>query len=482
MRADFLKTAHRFRRPIGKRAADAQVDPAVEALVYAEQVDALYSKGLIALVVNTINSAVVVAVLWRLIHHGAALAWLLVMNLIVAARIGTWYLHRSSRQRAAQSELWERVWTVGTAMTGAVWGASAFWVYPSGSPIGQDLLVFVIGGMVAGASATMSSRSLCFTAFTVPALALPIIRLLMENDALHSAKALFLVIFGAAMSLIAHTGARTLTESIRLRWKNTNLALDLGAAREQLTKVNRELEQRVADRTRELERAVADRERFVSVVSHELRSPLTSMMLNRRTMGRLLGTTTVSERFLRLFASLSTQMDRMSRLVDDLLDMGRLSADRMRYQLEPVNLAELVRETLAELEPQLEASHLDVAIDVEEGLWGNWDRFRIRQLLVNIVSNALRYGKEPISVSTHRTDSRVSIMIRDAGPGIPPDDLARIFAPFERGKTESRASGLGLGLFIAQQIARAHGGTIRVDSQPGQGAVFTVELPLHQPA
>jgi signal transduction histidine kinase len=291
--------------------------------------------------------------------------------------------------------------------------------------------------------------------------------------------ALLLAVFGVGMALITSLGTRVLTAALRLRLRNGVLVEKLGAAHREVAQANRELEERVALRTHDLTQALQERDNFVTVISHELRAPLTSMMLSGEILKRLLERSSVElPQVAHLTVVLSRQMDRMRHLVDDLLDTSRLSAERMKYHKEPVVLDEVVAETLSELAPQLELAHIQIHPEVDANLRGIWDRFRIRQVLINLISNALKHGGPPISVTGRRRADRAEITVRDHGPGILERHLSRVFEPFERAGASDGTGGLGLGLFIAQRIVRAHGGSIRVESTPGAGAAFVVELPL----
>lgn len=247
--------------------------------------------------------------------------------------------------------------------------------------------------------------------------------------------------------------------------------------RAQLTELNRELEERVAARTRELEQAFADRDNFVSVVSHELRTPLQSMKLARGMLERVLESPAPdADQIRKLLALLARPTDDMQRTVDDLLDVGRLSTERMRYTMVPIDLKSIVVGAVEQMRPLLASARVEFDVQCEEGIWVDWDAHRIGQVLVNLMSNALKYGKPPFVVKARRIDGKAGIVVQDHGKGIRPEDLHRVFSIFERAGADG--AGHGLGLYIADRIVRAHRGTIRVESAPGRGTAFIVELPL----
>ena len=173
------------------------------------------------------------------------------------------------------------------------------------------------------------------------------------------------------------------------------------------------------------------------------------------------------------------QVKRLSQLVDDLLDVSRLTAGRLRLQWEQVDLVELTGELLERFSEQARAAECTLHLHAEGPIVGHWDRMRLEQVLTNLVTNALKYGQgHPVELHLEASRGWASWSIRDHGIGIAPEDLDRIFGRFERAVPTRKYGGLGLGLYISRAIVRAHGGDIRVESWPGQGSVFTAELPL----
>jgi signal transduction histidine kinase len=423
------------------------VDQDLERVVYQERIRVLYAKGLVALIANLVNAAILVVVLWGdSISKARALAWLGAMSSVVAIRLVIWQRHRAADQLKYDALHWQRLWSIGTAVTGAIWGSAAIALFPPDSMLGQQVVLFVLGGMVAGASASMSTYVPAFLAFTVPALAPAVIRLMLEGDRGHLAMALFLFVFGVGMTSVARAGGRALAESVRLR----------------LT--------------------LADRENFMSVVSHELRTPLGAMRLSNDLVGEALRKPTVDvARAQRAADMTARQLERMHRLVDDLLDVNSLSANRMRYDKEPVDLHTIIRDTLDQMAPQLASVRSDIVVTEDAGLRGNWDSHRIEQMLKNLIANALKYGAPPYSLTSRRVGDKAELIVKDSGAGIPQQHLGRVFEIFERLDVGTARAGLGLGLYIAERIVRAHDGSIRAESKPGAGASFIVELPLLEP-
>jgi PAS domain S-box-containing protein len=228
--------------------------------------------------------------------------------------------------------------------------------------------------------------------------------------------------------------------------------------------------------------AVAARDEFLSIASHELRTPLAALRLALQNLWRMLGGAADAAGQRSLEAALR-QAGRLETLVAALLDVSRIQAGRLDLSLEEVDLAGLVRETVAQFEDQLAQAGCAVSVRAPGPVPGRWDRLRLGQVVVNLLSNAMKYGEgKPIEIEVEGDGPRARLSVRDHGIGLGPEAQRRIFQRFVRAASSRNYGGLGLGLYIARRLAEAHGGTLGVRSQPGQGSTFTLELPLCGPA
>jgi signal transduction histidine kinase len=235
----------------------------------------------------------------------------------------------------------------------------------------------------------------------------------------------------------------------------------------------------------EREQALRLRDEFLSVAAHELKTPLTPLHLRLARLARAVeAEPSGALPHARLGEDLGVmrrQVRKLTELINDLLDVNRITAGRLLPgPPEPVDLGQVAREVAARLAPAAReaGSEVQVRVEAPEGAVGLWDRGRIEQVVTNLLTNALTYGNGcPVLVSVSTHDTQAVLRVRDEGIGIAPEHLPRIFERFERAVSESHYGGLGLGLYIARQIVEAHGGRIHVDSKPGEGATFTVELP-----
>jgi signal transduction histidine kinase len=232
----------------------------------------------------------------------------------------------------------------------------------------------------------------------------------------------------------------------------------------------------------QLQEAVRLRDEFLSVASHELNTPMAALMLSLEGLGtpdpdlRLDG-----EGMIEVAKLAERQGKRLTKLITDLLDVTRLSRGALDLHCEEVDLAALVGEVVARYRPELERAGCALSLQLAPVL-GEWDPMRLDQVVLNLLANAAKFGaRKPIEVTVARAGDYARMTVCDHGIGVDPAQQQRIFQRFERGVSSHSYGGLGLGLYICQRIVESHKGTIGVDSRPGQGATFTVQLPLRQP-
>jgi signal transduction histidine kinase len=228
---------------------------------------------------------------------------------------------------------------------------------------------------------------------------------------------------------------------------------------------------------RDAREAVKLRDEFLSIASHELRTPLSPLKLQLQALLRSLdrGAPIDLDRLVPKIRLMIRQTDRLGGLVGNLLDVSRLATGKLGLTLERVDLADVVREVAERLRDQT-STPLELRLDGP--VVGTWDRLRVDQVVTNLLSNALKYGEgKPVSIGAITREDAAIVEVADQGIGIAPADQQRIFERFERAVSASSYGGLGLGLYIARQIVDALGGSIRVESAPGAGSRFTVQLP-----
>jgi signal transduction histidine kinase len=285
---------------------------------------------------------------------------------------------------------------------------------------------------------------------------------------------------------------------ILLRTRRLSQLLQL--ANQELKTSNLYLEERVQQRTQELTEALraqeiaqenlkkelAFRDRFLTIASHELNTPMTSILLQLQSAARKV--TQSDPKFLssegvgKVLAQLERPARKMTKLVSNMLEVSRIQAGNLIInKKDEVELCHLVETTVEVFRPIIEDEGGTLEIEHCGEVYGTWDSSLIEETITHLLINASTYAKgKPIHVRVERAGAFARLIIRDAGRGMSKGDLERIFDRFERAVCENEVCGLGLGLYLCQQIVAAHGGRIWAESEPSKGSTFFVELPLKE--
>ncbi|WP_285415531.1 hybrid sensor histidine kinase/response regulator [Pseudomonas sp. efr-133-TYG-5] len=256
-------------------------------------------------------------------------------------------------------------------------------------------------------------------------------------------------------------------------------------ALEQSRREQEALLQQLQSTQRELEQAVRMRDDFMSIVAHEVRTPLNGLILETQLRKMHLARDNAAAFTLDKMHAMvdrdERQIKSLIRLIEDMLDVSRIRTGKLSIRPSRFDLAQLVDHLLQNFAQQIEAAETEVSFTAPEPVFGCWDEFRIEQVVSNLITNALRYGgRSPIQVRVYRAGEEARIEVQDRGIGISEENQKRIFQQFERVSAKTVVAGLGLGLFISEQIVAAHGGSIVVESKINEGALFRVCLPLQE--
>lgn len=231
----------------------------------------------------------------------------------------------------------------------------------------------------------------------------------------------------------------------------------------------------------EAKNAIAARDTFLSIASHELKTPLTALQLQTQSLHRMYEHAQIDEqvRLRKKVDVIGNQVNRMNNLVTRLLDISRIAVDRMEIDYERTNLTELINNLVPQFAEGADGPRPHLDFTGPPALWGLWDSGRIEQVLVNLISNAVKFGGgKPVHITLEERAGHAHVCVQDHGLGIPQQDQARIFERFERAVSARHYGGFGLGLWICRQLVEAHGGRITVNSKPNEGSAFEIDLPL----
>lgn len=233
-----------------------------------------------------------------------------------------------------------------------------------------------------------------------------------------------------------------------------------------------------------VEEALRVRDEFINIASHELRTPITSLKLQlqmtRRAIKPELALIPSAQKLQKLLEVSDKQLNRLTVLVETILDVVRIQAGRLKLELGTVNLASLIRGVIGQFSENLNSAKSLITLSVDDDITGMWDSARLEQVFSNLLTNSTMYAPgAPIEIMAIVNLGVVQIIVRDKGPGIPKINQSNLFQRFERAGQSINVSGLGLSLYISKQIIEAHGGIINMESEAGDGASFIFELPLN---
>ena len=224
-----------------------------------------------------------------------------------------------------------------------------------------------------------------------------------------------------------------------------------------------------------LKKAIKARDEFLSIASHELKTPLTSMKIQSQLFHRKFK----DEKMMPMMKIIERGVDRLVHLVDDMLDISRIQLGKLSFHREPIELSQFLEETLSRFDGDFKAAGIEIRTDLTEEITCNIDPFRFEQVITNLVTNATRYAHHaPVEINLKSIDGQAVLTFQDQGPGIKKADHERVFVRFERLHSATEISGMGLGLYICKEIVTGHGGTIEIKDSDERGACFIIKLPV----
>lgn len=240
---------------------------------------------------------------------------------------------------------------------------------------------------------------------------------------------------------------------------------------------------KLEDENIKMQNEIKHRDEFLSIASHELKTPLTSMLLRLQTILHNIRHVSLAEfsveNLLKGLETAEQQSQRLSRMINDLLNVSLITTGKFNLEKEKTNLADIAQKIVSEFDEKLKADGYTLKLKTDKQIICYIDRLRIEQAISNLLSNAVKYGNhKPIELKIEKNSHNALIEVKDHGIGIKNNNANKLFRLFERGVSENTYKGLGVGLYITNQIVKAHKGVLRVKSRPGAGSKFTIELPL----
>jgi signal transduction histidine kinase len=411
-----------------------------------------------------LGGAILVVVMWRVAPHVDLAIWFAAILLNQAWRYELTRRYRAIDPAASSRDNWGYAWALGSTVAGTLWGVAGVLWFTPGDPGHQALLIVCLFGVILGGLTLTTVFKASFYGFVLPALVPPITRVAIEGDEVHVfIAAVLLVVLGFALRF-GHVLNDQLTQSLAIRYENIDLIAELQA------------QTAAADRARaEAEAADRGKTQFLAAASHDLRQPLHAMGLFAATLS-----VKVQDRDVRnLVDSINASVEALEQLFSALLDISKLDTGAVVPSRSLFPLSPLLARIEHEMSPVAAAKSLRLAV-VETRTWVDSDPVLLERIITNLVSNAIHYtARGGVVVGARPRGARVSIEVWDSGVGIAAAERERIFEEFYQiGNVERHSSkGMGLGLAITRRLAALLNHALRVDSRPGVGSRFAIELP-----
>ena len=451
-----------------------------ERHVRAAQTRLLYDNACTGIVATIVIATLLAYAQWNVRSPAVVLAWLLYVLLVSAARYRLVRRYRRASPTDSSTERWRVAFAIGAAMAAASWVAAAILLYAPGRPMNEAFLVFVVGGVMLGGASLLAARPEAFLTFLLPTGLCTAVRLASEGDEGHLMMGFLAAVFTAATLTTTWRFHRVIESSLKLRFDNQDLIASLQTAKNEAESVTRELEQRVRERTAKLTEVDQRKDEFLATLAHELRNPLAPIRFALESLKPGTPPTAAA----RARDVIERQVAQLVRLVDDLLDVSRITANKIQLRREPHDLARLMETAVESIMPLATAAEqtLDVGLP-STPIRVHGDGARLVQIFANILNNAVKFTPHAGHIwftAEHELDEAV-VRIRDTGIGIAADALPRVFDMFQQGQPslEWSAGGLGIGLTLARRLVEMHEGQIDIRSPgPGQGTEVEVRLPI----
>ena len=447
--------------------------------VRAAQIRLLYDNAATGIVAALIVAAVLAYGQWDVIPHTVIVVWLAYVVLISAARAVLVRRYWRASPTGAENQAWGVAFALGAGLASAGWGAAGIVLFPEGKPTNEILLVFALGGMMLGGASLLAPRPEAFLAFLLPTGLVPAVRLALEGDPEHLTMGLLAGVFTAATVSTTWRFHLTITSSLLLGFENRDLVQGLQIAKDRADALNRELEDRVAERTAKLQEADQRKDEFLSTLAHELRNPLAPIRFALE--GLKAGTP--PDRSARAHEVIDRQVGLLVRLVDDLLDVSRITANKIHLRRERHSLARLISTAVESIIPLARAAEHELNVELPPAsIVVNGDATRLVQVLANVLNNAVKFTPRGghIWLSVEQRPDEAVLRVRDDGIGIASDVLPRVFDMFRQAEPilERSSGGLGIGLTLARRLVEMHDGRIQIRSGGvGQGSEVEIRLP-----
>ena len=446
--------------------------------VRAAETRLLYENANTGVAITIIIALLVAYAQWDVVAPASVATWLAYMIAVCVARFALAQRYRRASSTDATSRQWNTGFVVGTAAAAAGWCAGAVALYQSSVPMNEVLVVFVIGGVMLGSASLLAARPEAFLTFLIPTGLVASWRVASQGDEEHLIMGFLGLVFTIATIITTWRFHLAIDSSLALQFANQHLIESLQKAKDDTDALNRDLERRVRDRTAQLLEADQRKDEFLAMLAHELRNPLAPIRFALETLKDSVPQGAPAH----ARAVIERQVAQLVRLVDDLLDVSRITANKIQLHRQPHDLAQLMDTAVESIAPLATAAGQTLEIRLPQPpIRVEGDDARLVQVFANVLNNAVKFTPRDghIWFTADRQADVAIVRIRDTGVGIAADVLPRVFDMFHQAEPALQRSsgGLGIGLTLARALVEMHEGRIDMQS-PGVGGGTEVEIRL----